>query len=60
MEWEEMYDILRDVVGVEENALDLAFAVGGCNEDTARFILNYYTGWRSFEGFLGEFEDEED
>lgn len=60
MEWEEMYDILRDVVGVEENALDLAFAVGGCNEDTACFILNYYTGWKSFSGFLGELEDDED
>ena len=60
MDWEEMYDILRDVVGVEENALDLAFSVGGCNESTACHILNYYTGWRSFEGFLGEFEDEED
>lgn len=60
MDWEEMYDILRDVVGVEENALDLAFSVGGCNEETACHILNYYTGWRSFEGFLGEFEDEED
>ena len=26
-DWEEMYDILRDVVGVEENALDLAFGI---------------------------------
>ena len=60
MSWEEMYDILRDVVGIKENALDLAFSVGGCNKETACHILHYYTGWRSFEGFLGEFEDEED
>lgn len=57
MTFDEMYDILRDMVGVEENALDLAFAVGGCNEETAERILFYYTGWRSFGGFLDELED---
>lgn len=55
-----MYDILRDTVGVGVGALDLAFAVGGCNEETACAILNYYTGWKSFEGYLGEFKEEED
>ena len=55
-----MYDILRDIVGVEENALDLAFGVSGCNEETACAILNYYTGWKSFEGYLGELDEEED
>lgn len=60
MDWEEMYDILRDVVNVNEDALDLAFAIGGCNEETACAILNYYTGWKSFKGYLGEFEEEED
>ena len=59
-DWEEMYDILRDVVGVEENALDLAFGISGCNEETACAILNYYTGWKSFEGYLGELDEEED
>jgi len=58
--WEEMYDILRDVVGVEENALGLAFGISGCNEETARAILYYYTGWRSFEGYLEELNEEED
>ena len=57
-DWEEMYDILRDVVGVDENALDLAFGIGGCSEDTACAILNYYTGWKTFEGYLGEFEED--
>lgn len=59
-DWEEMYDILRDVVGVEENALDLAFGIGGCNEETACAILNYYTGFRTFEGWLEEIEEEEE
>lgn len=59
-DWEEMYDILRDVVGVEENALDLAFGISGCNEETACAILNYYTGWKSFEGYLGELDEEEE
>ena len=50
MDWEEMYDILRDYVGVNEDALDLAFGIAGCSEDTACAILNYYTGWKTFEG----------
>lgn len=57
-DWEEMYDILRDVVGVNEDALDLAFGIGGCSEDTACAILNYYTGWKSFEGYLGELGED--
>ena len=57
MTFDEMYDILRDMVGVEENALDLAFAVSGCNEETAERILFYYTGWCSFGGFLDEIEE---
>ena len=60
MEWEEMYDVLAEIVGVSEEALDLAFAVGGCNEETAERILFYYTGWKSFEGYLGELQEEED
>lgn len=60
MEWEEMYDLLADVVGVSKEALDLAFAVGGCNEETAERILFYFTGWRTFEGWLGQFDDDED
>lgn len=56
--WEEMYDILLEVVGVSEEALDLAFGVGGCNEETAERILFYKTGWRSFEGYLGELEED--
>lgn len=60
MDWEEMYDTLRDVVGVPEEALDLAFGVAGCNENTACAILNYYTGWKTFEGYLAWEEDEEE
>ena len=59
MNWEEMYDILVDYVGVETDALDLAFAIGGCNEETAERILFYYTGWKTFEGFLGDLEEDE-
>ena len=58
-EWEEMYDILSDVVGVPAEALDLAFGVAGCSEETACAILNYYTGWKSFEGYLGELEGDD-
>lgn len=56
MNWEEMYDMLADVVGVSKEALDLAFSIGGRNTETAKHILYYYTGWRSFEGYMEELE----
>ena len=59
MEFNEMYDLLADVLGVDTEALDLAFAVGGCNEETAERILFYLTGWRSFQGWLGEVAGED-
>ena len=59
MSYEEMYDLLADVLGVDEDALDLAFAVGGCNEETAERILFYLTGFRTFNNWLEEFEEEE-
>lgn len=60
MDWQEMYDILVDYGVVTQDALDLAAAIGGCNEETMERVLFYYTGWRSFEGWLGEVEEEED
>lgn len=58
MTYEEMYDLLADTLGIDKDALDLAFAVGGCNEETAERILFYYTGFRTFEGWLGEQEED--
>ena len=58
MSFEEMYDLLRDGLDVSEEALDLAFAIGGCNEETAERILFYYTGWQSFEGWLDEIGED--
>ncbi len=58
MEFEEMYDLLNEALGISEDSLDLAFAIGGCNTETAERILFYYTGWKSFEGWLNEMEEE--
>jgi hypothetical protein len=58
MDWQEMYDLLHDVLNINEEALDLAFAIGGCNEETAERILFYYTGWQTFEGWLDNEKDE--
>ena len=54
MSFDEMYDLLKEGLDVSEEALDLAFAIGGCTEETAERVLFYYTGWQSFEGWLGE------
>lgn len=59
-DFETWCEILTDYVGVDEEALRLAFAVGGQNIETAQQILFYYTGWNSFSGYMGELEDEED
>jgi len=58
--WEEMFDMLIEYLGVSEEALQLACAIGGCNEETMERVLFYYTGWRSFEGFLNELNEEEE
>lgn len=60
MTWEEMYDCLCANLDVTQEALDLAFAVGGCNQETAERILFYYTGVRTFKDYLGETDEEED
>ena len=60
MDWEEMYDVLHDVVGVSEEVLELAFGIKGCSEETACAILNYYTGWKTFEGYFGDLYGEEE
>ena len=59
MDWEEMYDVLRVVVGVSEEALELAFGIKGCSEETACAILNYRTGWKTFEGYLEDLYGED-
>lgn len=55
MSFEEMYDCLVDCIGVNEDALDLAFSIGGCNKETAERILFYYTGWNNFDGYMDEY-----
>ena len=52
MNWEEMYDVLRYEVGVSKEALELAFGICGCSEETGKRILYYTTGMNSFEDFL--------
>ena len=60
MSWNEMYDFLRDTLGISSDTLDLAFAIGGCNEETGESILYYYTGWKTFEGYISELKGDEE
>ena len=58
-DFNEYYDFLAEDVGVSTEALDLAFSLSGCTKETAEAILNYYTGWRSFDGYIEELKGEE-
>jgi len=53
----ETYDYLRDVVGVSEEALDLAFSLNGMNDKTASDILFYYTGWSDFDAHAKDMQE---
>lgn len=59
MEWQEMYDLLLEYDVVTEGELGIACAIGGCNEETMERVLFYKTGWRSFEGWMCEMEEED-
>lgn len=59
MDWQIMYDLLLEYDLVSEEALEIACAIGGCNEETMERVLFYKTGWKSFEGWLGEIEEED-
>lgn len=58
MTFAEQYDFLHEVIGVHEDALDLAYAIGGRTEETTNNILHYYTGYNSIEQYI-ECEEEE-
>ena len=61
MNWTDMYDTLHLNVGVSKEALDLAFGLNGCSEETACDILRYYTGYNDFDQYFDyESDDEED
>ena len=62
MELDEMYDFLNEVVGIDKDALDIAFGIKGYNKETACDILYYKTGYRSFEQYRDEcvFEFDEE
>ena len=50
-DFNDYYDYLANVVGVSTEALDLAFSLVGCTEETASKILYFYTGYHDFEDY---------
>lgn len=56
---DEMYDILRDYLLLPDESLELATAIGGFNTETLERILFYYTGYRTFDGYMEEVDGEE-
>ena len=59
MDWQEMYDLLLESELVSEEALGIACAIGGCNEETMERVLFYKTGWKTFEGWLDDMTEED-
>ena len=51
MSFAEQYDFLNEIIGVHEDTLDLAYAIGGRTEETTNAILFYYTGYNSIEQY---------
>ena len=45
--------VLMNMVGVDEEALDLVVALNGWTEATLNDVLFYYTGYRTLEQYLG-------
>ena len=50
------YDFLNEYVCEDATALDLAFSLCGCNENTASDILFYFTGYTDFEEYAKDNE----
>ena len=55
-DFDKYYDFLNEYVCGDAVALDLAFSLNGCNEETASDILFYFTGYTDFEQYA---EDNE-
>lgn len=56
MSFDEMHECLLNYVVPDHNedTIDIVFAINGCNEQSARDILYYYTGYNDFEQFIKE------
>lgn len=53
------YDFLEEI-GVDEQFINGAIAVGGYNEETLNRVLEYTTGYHSMEQYIEcELEEEE-
>ena len=57
---EYLEDVLLNLVGVNEEALDLAIGLLGANEETYTSILYHYTAYRDFETYMESEWDEEE
>lgn len=51
MTFTEQYDFLNEVIGISTEALDLAYGIGGCSEETTNAILRYCTGYNDIEQY---------
>lgn len=56
----EMFAVLEDYGICSQDFIDGAICAGGYSEQTAERILFYHTGWDSFEGFLSQWDEEEE
>lgn len=54
MVFEQLYNFLNVVVGVNTESLDLVFGLMGCRREVACDILYYYTGYDDFNEFIAD------
>lgn len=48
---DEMFEFLKAVIGVDEDAIRMVAGINGYNEETANDICHYKTGYRSIADY---------
>ena len=56
---EEMYDYLMDDLGVSQETMSVVCCINGFSKETMEDILYAVTGYRDFDQYLEELEEED-
>lgn len=59
MTTEEMYDYLMDNLGVSQETMSVVCCINGYSKETMEDILYAVTGYRYFDQYMEELEEED-